>query len=120
MYSFLKGLEPWAQLELQRQGVKDLPSALVEANALLDLWASRADDGQGKSQNKAKEKQSKPKNKDAPQGKTDKDKGKSKVAEDDSNPRKGLHTHPGYFLGSSPHRAKDCLNKEGKVKALVD
>lgn len=36
LFNFLSGLQPWAQLELQRQDIKDLSVALVAAR-LMDL-----------------------------------------------------------------------------------
>ncbi|KAG6522526.1 hypothetical protein ZIOFF_019666 [Zingiber officinale] len=39
--NFLYGLQPWAQVELRRQNVRDLPSAIAAADALVDLRMSK-------------------------------------------------------------------------------
>ncbi|KAL0339190.1 UNVERIFIED_CONTAM: hypothetical protein Sangu_1441100 [Sesamum angustifolium] len=36
LFNFMAGLKPWAQTELSRQGVKDLPTAIVAADRLGD------------------------------------------------------------------------------------
>ena len=36
LFNFVSGLQAWAQTELRRQGVKDLPSAMEAANFLVD------------------------------------------------------------------------------------
>ncbi|KAG6533506.1 hypothetical protein ZIOFF_007381 [Zingiber officinale] len=41
LYNFLYGLQPWAQVELRRQNVRDLPSAIAAADALVDLRMSK-------------------------------------------------------------------------------
>jgi hypothetical protein len=45
LYTFLKGLQSWAQLELRRQGVRDLPTALAAADALVDLHSAQQENG---------------------------------------------------------------------------
>ncbi|KAL0461313.1 UNVERIFIED_CONTAM: hypothetical protein Slati_0018900 [Sesamum latifolium] len=37
LFNFMAGLQPWAQTELRRQGVKDLPSAIAAADCLADF-----------------------------------------------------------------------------------
>ncbi|KAL0303798.1 UNVERIFIED_CONTAM: hypothetical protein Sradi_6247900 [Sesamum radiatum] len=37
LFNFMAGLQPWAQTELRRQGVKDLPSAIAAADRLVDF-----------------------------------------------------------------------------------
>ncbi|KAL0433552.1 UNVERIFIED_CONTAM: hypothetical protein Slati_2689500 [Sesamum latifolium] len=37
LFNFMAGLQPWAQTELRRQGVKDLPSAIVAADRSADF-----------------------------------------------------------------------------------
>jgi len=58
LYNFLSGLQGWAQLELRRQGVRDLPTAMAAADALVDFRQNR-DDGEErkpKSKDKGKKK----------------------------------------------------------------
>jgi len=37
LYNFMIGLQMWAQLELRRKGVRDLPTATAAADALVDF-----------------------------------------------------------------------------------
>ena len=37
LFNFMPGLQPWAQVELRRQNVKDLPSAIAAADSLVDF-----------------------------------------------------------------------------------
>jgi hypothetical protein len=37
LFNFMSGLQPWAQAELRRQNVKDLPSAIAAADSLVDF-----------------------------------------------------------------------------------
>ncbi|KAG6509174.1 hypothetical protein ZIOFF_034565 [Zingiber officinale] len=41
LYNFLYDLQPWAQVELRRQNVRDLPSAIAAVDALVDLRMSK-------------------------------------------------------------------------------
>ena len=122
LYTFLKGLQPWAQLELRRQGVRDLPSALAAADALLDLRIARAEEGSKKTQHMDKDKKSKSflagkSGKGKEKQLTRIDKGKARVVEA-ANGRKDPRTHQGCFICNGPHRAKECPKREGKVTAL--
>jgi hypothetical protein len=54
LYNFMFGLHMWAQLELRKKGVRDLPSTMAAANALVD-YCQNKENG---------EKQQKPKLKD--------------------------------------------------------
>ena len=36
LFNFMSGLQGWAQTELRRQGVQDLPSAMAAADCLSD------------------------------------------------------------------------------------
>ena len=36
LFNFMSGLQKWAQIELRRQGVQDLPSAMAAADCLSD------------------------------------------------------------------------------------
>lgn len=37
LFNFMSGLQPWAQTELRRQGLKDLPTAMAAAEGLMDF-----------------------------------------------------------------------------------
>ena len=36
LFNFMSGLQGWAQTELRRQGVRDLPTAMAAADCLVD------------------------------------------------------------------------------------
>jgi hypothetical protein len=114
IYNFMSGLQMWAQLELRRQGVRDLPSAMAAADALVD-YRQNKENGEKQQKPKSKDKgkrkegeEKKPKFK----GKAD-FKGKAKAA--DKQPTK---TNLGCFICNGPHRARECPKKE-KLNALV-
>ena len=57
LFNFMSGLQNWAQLELRRLGVKDLPSAMAAADGLLDYKLSKEPTTEtSKSKKKGKEK----------------------------------------------------------------
>ena len=58
MFNFLSGLQPWVQLELRRQKVLDLSSAIATANGpvVFDVVASKGDNGASEISFKIKEK----------------------------------------------------------------
>ena len=45
LFNFLSGLQTWAQLDLRRQGVKDLPSAMAAADGLVDFHINKPSEG---------------------------------------------------------------------------
>ena len=67
-FNFKSSLQPWAQLELKRQAVRDLPTTMSIADALVDYKYNKPsrDDEKCKSKEKGKDKQKKDgkKNKD--------------------------------------------------------
>ncbi|XP_073105771.1 uncharacterized protein [Elaeis guineensis] len=109
LFNFLSVLQPWAQLELRRQGVKDLPAALAAADVLVDLRISKPSNGPSTS---------KPKFKDAEEKRTkDADKGKAKV--EGSHQRKNqANPHPGCFICNGPYLARNYPNK-GKISVII-
>lgn len=48
LFNFLFELQTWGNLELRRQSVKDLHSAITMTNALVDFRASGIADSKGK------------------------------------------------------------------------
>ncbi|KAK4381519.1 hypothetical protein Sango_2961700 [Sesamum angolense] len=48
LFNFLSGLQTWAQTELRRQGVKDLPSAISAADRLVDFRVTNHSDPEKK------------------------------------------------------------------------
>ncbi|KAL0292386.1 UNVERIFIED_CONTAM: hypothetical protein Sangu_3254400 [Sesamum angustifolium] len=110
LFNFMAGLKPWAQTELRRQGVKDLPTAIAAADRLGDYKVpnepeQRSDDsGDGK----------------AKFGKKFKKKDKVKeVMTETSEPRSVERPRAGCFIcGNLEHRARDCP-KRGRLNAIV-
>lgn len=48
LFHSIAGLEPWAQAELRRQGAVDLPTAIIQVEALMDDWVThRSSSGMG-------------------------------------------------------------------------
>lgn len=41
LFNFMSSLQSWAQLELRRQGIKDLATAMAAADGLLDCKLSK-------------------------------------------------------------------------------
>jgi len=103
LYNFMTGLQMWAQVELRRQGVRDIPTAMVVANSLVDgeqqkpKFKGNKKEGDGK----------KPLFKGKPNFK-----GKGKAAKKQPN-----KNNNGCFICNSPHRAKDCPKNE-KLNAI--
>ncbi|KAL0320234.1 UNVERIFIED_CONTAM: hypothetical protein Sradi_5284900 [Sesamum radiatum] len=56
LFNFLSGLQTWAQMELRRQGVKDLPSTIVAADRLVDYRVTSGFDLKKKKKDSGKEK----------------------------------------------------------------
>ena len=58
LFNFMSGLQPWVKLELKRQVVCDLPSAMFAADALVDYKFNKpnGDDEKRKSKDKGKDK----------------------------------------------------------------
>ena len=106
LFNFMSGLQPWAQMELRRQNVKDLPSAFAAADGLVDFKLNK-DAGPSKGKGKGLEKKSGKKKSG--------DKGK---ADGQSSGSKFLKGSQGCFLCNGPHRARDCPKRE-KLTALV-
>ena len=61
LFIIMSGLQPWAQLELKRQAVRDLLFAMFVADALVDYKFNKSseDDEKRKSKDKGKDKQKK-------------------------------------------------------------
>jgi hypothetical protein len=112
LYNFTTGLQIWAQLELQRQGVRDFPSAMATVDGVVDFQQNK--EGGEKQKPKLKDKGPKKLGNGKPKFKGKADyKGKDKVV--DKQPNK---TNLGCFICNGPHRARDCPKKE-KLNALV-
>ena len=58
LFNFMTGLPPWAQMELKRQAMCDLPTIVSAANALVDYKFNKPskDEEKHKSKDKGKDK----------------------------------------------------------------
>lgn len=103
MFNFFSGLQPWAQMEHWRQGVKDLLGVTASAEALVDYKLNK---GGEESRNKSKDKRSKDKKERV--GHRKKSKKKFEKAKDKANfskPKKDPRTYGCFF---SDNLAKNC------------
>ncbi|RWR95040.1 gag-asp_proteas domain-containing protein [Cinnamomum micranthum f. kanehirae] len=113
LFNFMSGLQGWAQAELRRQGVKDLPSAMAAAEALMDFKAAKAENndvGKPKNNNKGGSKKGKKKSGDSGS--------KEKQLQNGNQQGKPTKADSGCFICKGPHRARDYPKKE-KLNALV-
>ncbi|OIT02313.1 hypothetical protein A4A49_56839, partial [Nicotiana attenuata] len=108
LHNFMSGLQQWAQLELRRQNIQNLASAVAAADALGDfhlsdeISAPKSNDGK---KDKAKEW------KKCENNNANKDKGKGKHEAGTSKSKEKGSKFSGCFLCDGPHRARDCLKK---------
>ncbi|KAL0345996.1 UNVERIFIED_CONTAM: hypothetical protein Sradi_4430900 [Sesamum radiatum] len=110
LFNFMAGLQPWAQTELRRQGVKDLPSAIAAVDHLVDF----------KVVNDPEQRQDDLENGKAKFGKKFKKKEKTKeVVTETFEPRAVEKPKRGCFIcGNLEHRARECP-KRSKLNAIV-
>ncbi|KAL0440633.1 UNVERIFIED_CONTAM: hypothetical protein Sradi_0002200 [Sesamum radiatum] len=110
LFNFVVGLKYWAQIELRRQGVKDLPSAIVAADRLMDFKV--ANDPEQRIDDSGEDK--------AKFGKKFKNKEKAKeVVTETSDPRAVEKLRVGCFIcGNLEHRARDC-SKGSRLNAII-
>ncbi|KAJ4723357.1 hypothetical protein OWV82_006740 [Melia azedarach] len=100
LFNFVSGLQPWAQTELRRQAVRDLPSAMAAAEGLVDLRFERTSPIETKRTfvDKRKTGTSNQKN-----GTFEGESSKTKPVEKKSF---------GCFICNGPHRARECPKRE--------
>lgn len=119
LFSFLSGFQPWAQLELQQQGVKDLPTALVAIEGLVDLRIIQPNNASssGKARFMEKSHQKKNKYKDVGEKWTiDADKGKAKMEGSQKKDRANLHR--ACYICNGYHLVKNCPDRS-KLDAIM-
>ncbi|GAV57425.1 hypothetical protein CFOL_v3_00962 [Cephalotus follicularis] len=116
LFNFMCGLRPWAQVELRRLCVKDLPSAMAAADSLVDYKLNKTSDAESSNNTKSN---GKGKKKFA--GKVDYKK-KQSFTKEKQTKYEGQGSKSkfssGCFLCDGTHRARDCPRKE-KLNALV-
>ncbi|KAK4403121.1 hypothetical protein Sango_1052800 [Sesamum angolense] len=118
LFNFLSGLQTWAQTELRRQGVKDLPSAIAAADRLVDFRVPNNCDLEKKKKDSGKKK-----GKSSKGWKDGKFKKKKHQEVTGSENKETVQpnvdkTKKGCFLCNGDHRMRDCP-KRGKLNALV-
>lgn len=59
LFNFMSGLQNWAQLELRRMGVKDLPSAIAAADGLANFKLTNKSNSSESSSSNSKDKNKK-------------------------------------------------------------
>ncbi|KAL3649521.1 hypothetical protein CASFOL_005924 [Castilleja foliolosa] len=117
IFNFMAGLQSWAQAELRRQGVKDLPSAIAAADRLVDYKTMGAKDGEKRDGEKKDSKGKK-------SGKSWRDKGKQKYGGKTGGTSKPSDqvtmdkTRKGCYLCDGDHRVRDCPKKT-RINAIV-
>lgn len=114
LFNFFSGLQPWAQAELRRQNVKDLPTAIAAADSLVDYKinpsstsADKKKGGDGKNK----------KGKEHKKGKNKKTGDSSKQRGSDPPQSQG-NANSGCFLCNGNHKIRDCP-KRNRLTALV-
>lgn len=112
VFNFVSGLQPWAQAELRRQGVRDYQQAVAAADSLVDLKLDKSDVS-----SKHAKKHDKSVSDAGQDGETEKGKGKQ-LAEGQPSYRNNGNSGWGCFICKGPHRARVCPMRE-KVAALV-
>lgn len=103
LFYFIEGLKPWVQMELQRQRVQDLASAMAAAERLTDF--SPMDSGKKKGQSQGKEETSEP------------NKAKSGGASSSSSSRKdSSHSRSTGASSNHHHKPLKCILCGGSHK----
>ncbi|XP_009779304.2 uncharacterized protein [Nicotiana sylvestris] len=124
LHNFLYGLQSWAQMELRRQNVKDLPSAIATADALGDFRLGQ--DGSDfsttlKSKNGNKDKGKEWRKNGNEKGNAIEGNGneKGKQCAGPSTNKGQNSKFDGCFICKGPHMARDCPRIE-KLSALFE
>ena len=124
LFNFMYGLQGWAQTELRRQGVRDLPTAMAAADCLVDYKLGNTVPTQKAKSEGNKKAKFEGKNHIKAGWKNLKGKAPGEqVAVTKLIEKGGKTTQPanrptGCFICTGPHRARDCPKRE-KLSALV-
>ncbi|KAL3626889.1 hypothetical protein CASFOL_029294 [Castilleja foliolosa] len=111
IFNFIAGLQPWAQAELRKVGVKDLQGAMAAADHLVDYKSVGTGNSEGHDSGK------KGKNK-KDGGKFHRDAEKSEGSQKPEGQKTMNKSNRGCFLCDGDHRVHDCPNKT-KLNALM-
>ncbi|KAL0456008.1 UNVERIFIED_CONTAM: hypothetical protein Slati_0940000 [Sesamum latifolium] len=120
LFTFMEGLKPWARVELQRQRVTDLGSAMTEAERLIDFASETRRDRQttpSPVQNKAGGAKSFRSNSNRGGGDRKPhaqsgSQGSSSRSKPQENRQGAPQRSTGCFLCDGPHRYRDCPKKQ--------
>ena len=122
LFDFISGLQGWAQTELRRQGVRDLPAVMAAADCLVDYKIGSVINTIGKSKTDGGKKgkaEGKPSfNKKAGWKETKKGVVETQPVETTINFVQQKTKPVGCFICTGSHRAKDSPKRE-KLIALV-
>ncbi|TXG47935.1 hypothetical protein EZV62_027229 [Acer yangbiense] len=110
------GLQTWAQTELRRQGVKDIPSAMATAEGLVDFRMSSSTSSNTEKKKSVDSK--KGKNTDWKKKFEGKKKEGGTTKGNELQQNKGKTQTQGCFICGGPHFARECPKKE-KVNAII-
>ena len=113
LFNFMSGLQPWAQSELRRQSVKDLPGALAAAEGLVDFRPSSSSSDSDGGRKKSSVDGKKWKDGSSKEGMRVNENSISKFSYS-----QGTGKVQGCFICNGPHRARECPKGE-KLNALV-
>nr|XP_025888035.1 uncharacterized protein LOC112941891 [Solanum lycopersicum] len=118
LHNFISSMQGWAQNELRRQNVKDMPGAIAAVDLLVDFrMTRRLIDVPSTSKTKKKnDKKGEWKN-DSRKDNTN-DKGKAQMKDGKDRPKNKDGNSKGCWTCGGPHLAKSCPNRE-KVNALL-
>ena len=121
LFNFMSGLQGWAQMELRRQGVRDLPATMAAVDCLVHykMGCAISTTQRPKSDGGKKAKA---------EGKTSKKSGWKKQNKKPATEGKAVEKTTKFvqqtiqmarcFICNGPHRARDCPKRE-KLSALV-
>ena len=115
LFNFMSGLQSWAQAELRRQGIRDVPSAIAAAEGLVDFKMGTTSSMEKKKGGYGKKDGKKS---DASCGEMKDGKKKDGRAKSSTEGKASSSNSGGCFLCGGPHRVRDCPKKE-KLSALV-
>ena len=113
LFNFISGLQPWAQTELRRHGVTDLPTAMAAAERLVDFV-----NPSGTSKGKGFESNKDGKPHEGKTGKSHEGKPGAEASRIMGGGTAGNGKGKGCYLCNGPHLARDCPKRE-KVTALL-